>query len=133
MATTKESGWFSPDAATFGDRLTAAREGAALDQAGLAQRLGVHLETLREWEQDLSEPRANRLQMLAGMLNVSIRWLLTGEGDGPEGPLADVPAAPAVQAALAEMARMRASMQVMAGDLARLEKTLRAAIREDVL
>ena len=31
-----------------------------------------------------SEPRANRLSMLAGLLGVSVMWLLHGEGDGVE-------------------------------------------------
>ncbi|MEZ5913851.1 MAG: helix-turn-helix transcriptional regulator, partial [Paracoccaceae bacterium] len=33
--------WYSEEAATFGDRLAAAREAAGLSQAELAQRLGV--------------------------------------------------------------------------------------------
>ncbi len=131
MAGTGQPGWFSPDAATFGDRLTGAREGAGLTQEDLARRLGIRLTTLQNWEEDMSEPRANRLQMLAGMLNVSIRWLLTGEGDGPDGPVSAAPIPPAAQAVLVEMARLRAAMQAMAGDLGRVEKRLRAALREE--
>jgi len=33
--------WFSEEAATFGDRLAAAREDAGLSQKALAERLGV--------------------------------------------------------------------------------------------
>ena len=71
-----ESDWYGPDMATFGDRLAAAREHAAMSQSDMAKRLGVKVSTLRKWEQDLSEPRANRLSMMAGLLNVSIMWLL---------------------------------------------------------
>ena len=69
---TDEIDWYGPDAATFGDRVAAAREQTGMSQAALAKRLGVRLSTLRGWEDDLSEPRANRLSMLAGLLNVSI-------------------------------------------------------------
>jgi transcriptional regulator with XRE-family HTH domain len=73
---------YSEGAATFGDRLALAREGQNLTQEQLARRLGLRLQTIRNWEFDRSEPRANRLQMIAGFLNVSMIWLLTGEGEG---------------------------------------------------
>ena len=82
-----ETNWYSEANATFGDRLAAARDAAGMNQAELAKRLGVKVKTLRGWENDLAEPRANRLQMLAGLLNVSIVWLLTGEGDGVDAPV----------------------------------------------
>ena len=53
-----------------------------MNQSELARRLGVKLATVRNWEADRSAPRSNRLQMLTGLLNVSIIWLMTGEGDG---------------------------------------------------
>ena len=84
----QEEGYYSETAATFGDRLAGAREGAGLSQEALATQLGVEIGTLQAWEDDMDEPRANRLQMLAGMLNVSLSWLLTGRGDGPEAPAA---------------------------------------------
>ena len=58
-------GWFSDETATFGDRLAGAREAQGLSQEDLARRLGVRLKTIQAWEDDLSEPRANRLQMMA--------------------------------------------------------------------
>jgi transcriptional regulator with XRE-family HTH domain len=74
--------WFDPDVTTFGDRLAGAREGVGMTQAALARRLGIKVATLRSWEEDRSEPRANRIQMLSGLLNVSLVWLMTGEGEG---------------------------------------------------
>lgn len=74
------------DAATFGDRLALAREHAGIDQVQLARRLGVKLQTIRNWEADRAEPRSNRLQMVAGLLNVSIVWLMTGGGAGAPTP-----------------------------------------------
>ena len=38
---------------------------------------------MQAWENDPSEPRANRLSMISGMLNVSLPWLLHGIGDAP--------------------------------------------------
>lgn len=69
---TETTDWYGPDVATFGDRVAAARENAQMTQAALAKRLGVKHATLRAWEDDLSEPRANRLSMLAGILGVSM-------------------------------------------------------------
>ena len=70
--------WYGPDAATFWDRVLGAREKAGMTQAQLSRRLGIKLATLQAWEEDRSEPRANKLQMLTGMLNVSLPWLLSG-------------------------------------------------------
>ena len=52
--------WYSPEASTFGDRVAGARDQAGMTQQQLAKRLGIRLATLRAWENDLSEPRANR-------------------------------------------------------------------------
>lgn len=78
--------YFGNDTATFGDRVEAARQNAGLSQSDLAKRLGVKLKTVRNWEEDLSEPRANKLSMIAGITNVSVMWLLTGEGHGVDAP-----------------------------------------------
>ena len=61
-----ENDWYGPESATFGDRLAGAREAAGMTQAELARRLGVKKATIADWENDLSEPRANRLSMMAG-------------------------------------------------------------------
>ncbi len=117
--------WFGPDAATFGDRVAGAREAADMSQAQLARRLGVKKATIVAWENDLSEPRANRLSMMAGMLNVSIMWLLTGEGDGMDAPRE-------TEAADMELANLAAELRAVRGELreaaeraARVEKKLR--------
>lgn len=84
MSDTNE--WYSADAATLGDRLVAAREAAGLSQSALARLIGIRLPTLRGWEEDRTEPRANKLAMVSGVLNISIPWLLSGEGQGVEEP-----------------------------------------------
>ena len=71
---------------TLGDRISQARDGLNLSTAQLAHRLGVKSSTVHDWETDRSEPRANHVTMLAGILGVSPTWLLTGIGDSPGAP-----------------------------------------------
>lgn len=123
-------GWYSDEAATFGDRVAGAREAVGLSQEDLAGRLGVKLKTIRAWEDDLSEPRANKLQMLAGLLNVSIRWLLTGEGEGIAAP--DAGEAPeGASELLVELREIRGQLDRAADRVAVVEKRLRALVRGD--
>lgn len=68
---------------TIGGRTGRAREAAGLSVAQAARRLGVKTVTWQGWENDRSEPRSNKLMMIAGTLGVSPAWLLTGHGDGP--------------------------------------------------
>ncbi len=117
--------WFSNEAATFGDRLAAAREAARLSQADLAQRLGVKTRVIEHWEADAKEPRANRLQMVAGILGVSLMWLLTGEGDGVAAPEEEGAGAEDLRGVLGEVSEVRAAMSVLTSRLGRLEKRLR--------
>jgi hypothetical protein len=84
--------------------------------------------TLDAWENDWKEPRANRLQMLTGMLGVSLRWLLTGVGEGPDNP-EDVTEIPSdINAMLAEMRKLRAHIAKSSVKLGELEKRLRKAL-----
>ncbi|MDG1069625.1 MAG: helix-turn-helix domain-containing protein [Sulfitobacter sp.] len=122
--------WYAPDAATFGDRVAAARDAAGMDQAALARRLGIRQATLRAWENDLSEPRANRLSMLAGLLNVSMMWLINGEGEGLEGQAEPSILPQDAAALLDEMRGLRMEMTQNTKHLARLEKRLRAMLME---
>ncbi|TDL81818.1 XRE family transcriptional regulator [Palleronia sediminis] len=118
--------WYYEEHATFGDRLADARKAVGMTQADLARRLGVKVSTLAAWENDRSEPRANRLSMLSGLLNVSFRWLLTGEGRGLQTPQVEI--APDAAAILAEMRTLRAEITRSASRLGQLEKKLRAVL-----
>ena len=122
---TAETDWYGPDAATFGDRVAAARERAGMTQAVLAKRLGVRQATLRAWEDDLSEPRANRLSMLAGLLNVSMMWLINGEGEGIDAPVDEEAGVADIREVLADMRQLRSEMLANAEAMGRLEKRLR--------
>lgn len=125
-----QTDWYGPDAATFGDRLTAARENADMTQAVLAKRLGVRLATLKSWEDDLSEPRANRLSMLAGLLNVSMMWLINGEGEGLDEPEQSDALSGDVRNILTDMRALRAEMLKNAEAMGRLEKQMRRLTEE---
>ncbi|HHB81291.1 MAG TPA: XRE family transcriptional regulator [Aliiroseovarius sp.] len=125
--------WYSEETATFGDRLAGAREAAGMERRELARRLGIKLRTLTNWEEDLAEPRANKLQMLAGLLNVSLSWLLTGQGEGVAAP--DEAGAGGLgqdmQKVLSDIRQLKVEMLHGADRLGRLEKTLRSLIREE--
>jgi transcriptional regulator with XRE-family HTH domain len=124
--------WYGPETATFGDRLAAAREMADMTQAELARRLGVRVATLKAWENDLSEPRANRLSITAGLLNVSMMWLINGQGEGLEAPQEEAMLPSSAHDILSELRELRTDMLKRAEQLGRLEKKLRVALKEEV-
>lgn len=126
----EDHGWYSEDIATFGDRLAGAREAAGLDQKGLAAKLGVKVAVIAGWENDLKEPRANRLQMLSGLLGVSMSWLLTGEGEGPDAPEDGIEMSDDLLDLLVEMRALRNQIAQSGEKLGRLEKRLRSALKE---
>lgn len=124
---TDETTWYGPDVATFGDRLAAARDAAGMTQEDLAKRLGIKSKSLQSWEDDLAEPRANRLSLLAGLLNVSMMWLINGEGEGLSAP-EDDPDPVDLREILTEIRAMQVGLRASAERLGRLEKTLRKAM-----
>ena len=117
--------WYGEDVATFGDRLEAARRNANLSQRELAKHIGIKNSTLQNWEDDVTEPRANKLNTLAGMLNVSLMWLINGEGDGLEALDENSVSESNLAAALIEIRELRVQMMHSANRLAKLEKRLR--------
>ena len=126
-----EIDWYGPDAATFGDRVAAAREQTGMTQAVLAKRLGVRLSTLRGWEEDLSEPRANRLSMLAGLLNVSMMWLINGEGEGVDAPEDGAAARRGdLEDVLVDVRALRTDLLNKAEAVGKLEKRIRRLMSE---
>ncbi len=125
------TGWFSDETATFGDRLAGAREAAGLSRADLAERLGVTLAVVRAWEDDMQEPRSNRLLRLSGVLNVSIMWLLNGEGAGLDRPADEPLPVPELGDILAEIRDLRAQAARNAERLGRLEERLRVILKDD--
>ncbi|QIE47456.1 helix-turn-helix domain-containing protein [Pseudohalocynthiibacter aestuariivivens] len=129
MTAVSLEGWYDPDATTFGDRVAGAREQAGMSQAQLAKRLGIKKKTLEEWENDHSEPRANRLSMMAGLMNVTITWLLTGQGEGPGDPEGASLSREASEL-LSEVREISVQMRLASERLNRVEKELQTLLRE---
>ena len=63
---------------TIAERLVEARETAGLTQAEAARLSAVAVRTLKSWETGKVKPRPNKLQILSGVLGVSLLWLLSG-------------------------------------------------------
>jgi HTH-type transcriptional regulator, cell division transcriptional repressor len=121
--------WFSAEASTFGDRVAGAREAADMSQEDLSKRLGIKLRTLKDWEDDLSEPRANKLSMMAGLLSVSLTWLLDGQGDGIAAPDQGGELDADISQLLTEIRQIKGQLTKSAEHLGRVEKRLRTALR----
>ncbi|MBF9036619.1 helix-turn-helix domain-containing protein [Rhodobacterales bacterium HKCCE2091] len=122
-----ETDWYSGDTSTFGDRLAAAREAAGLTQSDLSRRAGVSLEAVEEWENDQTEPRANTLQRVAGILGVSLMWLMAGEGEGLESGAEALDVSEPFRELIAEIRELRGEQARLGERLGRLEKRLRLA------
>ncbi|MCV2893289.1 helix-turn-helix domain-containing protein [Lentibacter sp. XHP0401] len=125
MSEEQSKDWFDPETSTFGDRVAGAREAAGMDQKQLSKRLGVKLVTLQNWENDMAEPRANKLSMLAGMLNVSMMWLLEGTGEGVDPEQVISREEKDMNEILAEIVDLKARSLRTANRLGALEKKLR--------
>lgn len=116
---------YSDVTSTFGDRITLAREALGLGQDDLAGKMGIKLKTLRNWEEDRAEPRANKLQMLAGILNVSIIWLMSGQGEQPEFVSSSIHAT--VRDCLHELQTLQAEQRRISDRMYSLERRLQLA------
>lgn len=114
---------YADEQATLGDRIAAGREALGMSQSQLAKRLGVTTDALEEWEFDQSAPRSNRLQMLAGVLNVSLIWLISGESDGFEDD--DEDSETEAESILRALRQLRSDQVRLAERTGRLERKLR--------
>jgi transcriptional regulator with XRE-family HTH domain len=81
----------------FGDALRAARKRAGWSQTELAQRSGVHLNTVSQVERGSADPRLSTLQALGAILGLSLRVDLAFPSIASTGvqtpqPSSDVPA-----------------------------------------
>jgi len=65
---------------TLGARISKAREQTGMSLSMAAKLAGIKKETLKSWEVDASEPRINKLSMLAGIFGVSVTYFLADEG-----------------------------------------------------
>ncbi|KQY16423.1 hypothetical protein ASE23_20850 [Rhizobium sp. Root73] len=77
---------------TIGGRISLARDALGISVEEISAVAGVTVDTWTNWENDRSEPRANRLDMLARILQVNIMWLLGGGNQTAEaGASAELP------------------------------------------
>ncbi len=106
---------------TLGERICKARDSACLSTAQLARRLGIKTSTLHSWESDRSEPRSNKLVMLAGVLNVSPTWLLVGRGTPPN---LEEPVAADLDSMRIALDRVQRQAQALADEIASLQDRL---------
>src|SRR5690625_4730658 len=74
---------------SIGRRIAEAREEKGLTQEELAAMLGISAGTLSRNELDKARPRAERLEQLAKVLDVSVGWLLTGDHPTTSSPVHD--------------------------------------------
>ena len=110
---------FNETVATFGDRLGAAREAKGLTIEGLAEKLGLDTQVVETWESDADEPRGNHTQLLAGLLNVSLVWLISGEGNGTSQVAETYDRLAGVNDTLGEISQLK---ETLSGALEKLEK-----------
>lgn len=73
---------------TLGGRIQQSRTYHGLSVPQLARRLGVKTKTLENWEANRTTPRGDKALKLAGLLQIPLMWLLTGQ------QLEDAPAPP---------------------------------------
>ena len=98
--------------------------GIALAQAKSAEKLGVDLPTIDEWETDARAPRANSIQMMAGLLNVSIMWLLTGDSTGTDHVEQTHARPEGINDALGEIAQLKETLAAALDKLENLQTRL---------
>ncbi|HEY2212299.1 MAG TPA: helix-turn-helix domain-containing protein [Bradyrhizobium sp.] len=74
---------YAIDKLNFPERLESARRAAHLSQADLGKAVRVTRSAVSFWEAGKAIPEITRAEMVANVLNVSLDWLLSGEGKGP--------------------------------------------------
>jgi transcriptional regulator with XRE-family HTH domain len=104
----------------IGERIREARERAGMSAAQLARRVGVEKSSLDAWEAGERDPRANRLNTLAGLLGVSLGWLLEGMQEG-----APDTAALTSEALQHRIERVRLALNEGLAELDEIERTLK--------
>jgi transcriptional regulator with XRE-family HTH domain len=121
---------FDSSTETFGDRLAVARRATGLSRGELADKLAVKARTVKAWERNELEPRPDKTTKLAGLLNVSLKWLLTGDDAERQGPTAGMerrsppPGSIDLQGVLTELRAIRTEQAGLAERLARLDVEL---------
>ncbi len=121
--------FYSMAVVTLGNRIENARIAKGYNLTQLARRLAIKSSTLKNWECNNSEPRANKLNMLAGILGVTLYWLMTGENDNGENDneehlLGTASLMQKLETAQAMSQKLNAILYDMEGDIARLQRQI---------
>ncbi|MBN7778863.1 helix-turn-helix transcriptional regulator [Nitratireductor aquimarinus] len=69
---------------TIGSRIKHARNARQLTQKQVADHLGIKRVSVTQWEGDTTTPDLERIPALAGILDVSVEWLLEANGAPPQ-------------------------------------------------
>ena len=64
---------------TIGDQIKALRKRAGISREDLADAVGVHVNTLYSWENDITFPSLPNLVTMAGVLGVTTDRIIYGE------------------------------------------------------
>ena len=64
---------------TLGKRISTLRRDKKLSQESMAEILGVSRQAVSKWENDLASPDTENLIALAGLLEVDVEFLATGQ------------------------------------------------------
>jgi transcriptional regulator with XRE-family HTH domain len=108
----------------IGGRIAEARRLAGTSQAELGAQLGVTEVTVAAWEEGRLATRSNVLVRVAGLLGVSLSWLVMGHGVSPAD--GDAPELHELQQTLLDV---RAQLTSLADDLGRVAAGLADAAR----
>lgn len=73
---------------TTGTRIRARRQQLKLTQDELSELTSISQTQISEYERDRSSLRADGAVAIARVLETTVEWLVTGEGDAPEGLVA---------------------------------------------
>ena len=66
----------------IGARIREAREGAGLRRLELAANTGLSLNTIRNYEENLTAPSVESLRLISEATSVDLLWLIDGERVG---------------------------------------------------
>lgn len=110
----------------IGVRVRAAREAKNMSQAQLGRVINRTRSLVNQWERGTSTPSVEDLSLVAGVLEVPLEHLASGEGGPLFGrPAIDLPAMPLTQAVLLE--HIMRELREIRQDIASLRNELRAA------
>ena len=90
----------------FGDFVKLRREELNLDQAGLAQALGVKQQTVSKWEQAKTVPGPRRIRQVAEVMRVEVSDLMKYAGYLPDGGAEDVQAEEPLHQVLSQVSHL---------------------------